>query len=68
MGLDRPAVDKAVVQKLSCVVQPVPDVAEHHPEGLGHGDGVPEVGVILALALLCQHVGVLRLLGGHLLR
>ena len=57
-----------MVQKLSRVVQPVPDVAEHHPEGLGHGDGVPEVGVILALALLCQHVGVLRLLGGHLLR
>ena len=63
----RPAVDKAVVQELAGVVEPVPDVAQHHPEGLRHWDGVPEVCIVLALALLCQHVGVVSLLGGNLL-
>lgn len=63
----KPAVDKAVVQELACVVEAVPDVAEHHPEGLCHRDGVPEISIVLALALLCQHVSVLSLLGCDLL-
>ena len=63
----KPAVNKAVVQELACVVEAVPDVAEHHPEGLCHRDGVPEVSIVLALALLCQHVSVLSLLGCDLL-
>lgn len=62
-----PAVNKAVMQQLACVVEAVSDVAEHHSEGLCHRDGVPEVSIVLALALLCQHVSVLSLLGRDLL-
>ena len=47
-----PGVDQAVVQQLACVVQAVPDVTQHHSEGLSHRDGVPEVSIVLALALL----------------
>ena len=63
-----PAVNKAVMQQLPGVVQPVPNVTEHHPEGLSHWDRVPEVCIVLALALLCQHVRILSLLAAHLLR
>lgn len=66
-GSCRPAVDKAVVQELAGVVEPVPDVTQHHPEGLRHWNRVPEVCIVLALALLCQHVGVMSQLGCHLL-
>ena len=62
-----PAVNKAVMQELACVVEAVPDVAEHHSERLCHRDWVPEIGIVLALALLCQHVSVLSLLGRDLL-
>ena len=53
---------QTVVQKLTGVVQPVPGVTQYHPEGLCDRDGVPEVSIVLALALLSQHVGVCCLL------
>ena len=55
------------MQELACVVEAVPDVAEHHSERLCHRDWVPEIGIVLALVLLCQHVSVLSLLGRDLL-
>lgn len=62
-----PLVHEAVVQELAGVVQPVPHFAEHHSEGLRQGHRVPEVCVVLALALLHQLVRILGLLGVHLL-
>ena len=61
-----PAVDETVVQQLASVVEAVPDVTKHHTEGLSHWDGVPEVSIVLALALLCQQVAVMCLLAVHL--
>lgn len=62
-----PAMYQAVVQQLTGVVETVPHIAEHYTEGLCDGDGVPEVSIVFALALLSQQVAVLGLLGEHLL-
>ena len=66
-GEGRPVVHEAMVQQLAGMVKAVPHFAEHHPEGLSDRHRVPEVSIVLALALLHQLVCVLCLLGMHLL-
>lgn len=55
------------MQQLTSVVQAVPDVAQHNSERFCDWNGVPEVSVVLALALLSQHVSILGMLGCDLL-
>ena len=55
------------MQQLASVVEAVPHFTQHHSEGLCDGHRVPEVSIVLALALLHQLVDVSGLLGMHLL-
>lgn len=55
------------MQQLASVVEAVPYFTQHHSEGLCDGHRVPEVSIVLALALLHQLVDIAGLLGMHLL-
>lgn len=55
------------MQELAGMVQAVPHFTEHHSEGLSDGHWVPEVSVVLTLALFHQLMCVLCLLSMHLL-
>jgi hypothetical protein len=55
------------MQQLTSVVKAVPDVAQHHSERFCDWNGVPKVSIVLALALLSQHVSILGVLGCDLL-
>ena len=43
------------------MVELVADLRQHTSVGLSHWDNIPELGVVLPLALLCDEVGVRRL-------
>lgn len=55
------------MQQLTSMVKAVPDVAQYHSERFCDWNGIPKVSVVLALALLSQHVSILGMLGVDLL-
>jgi len=60
-------VDEGMVQDLARVVQAVAQLREHQAVGVVQRDEVPELHIVLLLALVCQGVRVLALLVVHLL-